>query len=318
MPIRAVANETDYIAPLMSDAEWATMRRDVTAERLKLTMPCCGATAIPCTPRHSIRHFRHHRGAVACDWKPETVQHIAIKSEIAIVCREIGRAVKPEFSGDGWRADVLTGRAGDATQPPIAFEIQWTRQSLEVTDQRQAKYLSADVKCFWLFRTMPKPFDHDEPAWRHRYCGRDPDPLRDFRRFDCSHLVKEQRPVFQITQQGKNTFSVALGPCLRTLPLREFVRHLLEGRIVFRPFVRVLRDDGDPILDDEVEFYHARCGAAACPGDESRPWGHWCFAKDKNFCPTESTNVERADESETWRDEFRLRPDYPKDWWDED
>ncbi|PSF31748.1 hypothetical protein C7H19_22245 [Aphanothece hegewaldii CCALA 016] len=55
------------------------------------------------------------------------------------------------MSGQGWRADVLAIK-GDLK---IAFEIQWSRQSIEETQLRQERYRQSGVECVWLFRTTP-------------------------------------------------------------------------------------------------------------------------------------------------------------------
>jgi hypothetical protein len=317
MPIRATANGTDFIAPLMSDAEWAEMRREVKAKRLRLTMPCCDARGFPRDPKSGTRHF-FHRDKETCQWKPETPNHIAIKSEIALACREIGRPVKPEARGEGWRADVLSGSQDDpAQQPLIAFEIQWTRQNLEITEQRQAKYLAAGVQCIWLFRTMPKPFDRGWPDWRERYVGRGRNPLSDFRTPDCNQLMDEQIPLFHLTHEAERGYFVSLGYGLRKLPLHDFVSQLLQRRIAFRPYVRILREEGDAVLDEDFEFYHSRCGSKVCRNETVVRWNHWCFAEGQDFCPLQYTHKESRNLNDNWREGFRSPSGRSEAWWDE-
>ena len=318
MPIRATANGTDFIAPLMADSQWVEMRQAVKAKRLSLTMPCCGATGFPRELRNGTRLFYHH-DKQSCDWKPETSDHIAIKSEIAIACQTIGRPATPEYRGEGWRADVLTRCQDEAAQlPPIAFEIQWSRQNLEITEQRQAKYMAAGVQCYWLFRTLPKPFDRGRPDWCDRFVGRGRNPLPDFHTSDSNYLVNEKVPVFHISKEPERGYYVQLGYGLRKLPLRDFVCHLLQGRIEFRPFVRIMREERDAILDEDFEFYHSQCGSKRCRAETVARWSHWCFADDQNFCPLQHTYKKPPDQNDSWREEFRYPSERSERWWDEE
>jgi hypothetical protein len=282
MPIRAIADGSSYIAPLMTDIEWSRMRQEVNAKRLRLSMPCCGAVGFPRESHNGLRHF-YHRGTISCDWKPETPHHITIKGEIALACQLINYSATPEFRGPDWRADILI-TPKDSAEPKLAFEIQWSPQTLETTRERQGRYIAAGVKCFWLFRKMPKPLDRGAPPWQDRYVGPGRNPLPESWTSDSNYLKEERLPIFLLVEEGGDYF-VKMGVGLRRLPLRDFVHHVVHGRIAFRPLLRILQEDSDLITDEDFEFYDSRCGTPQTHGESITRWNHWCFAENGNFCP---------------------------------
>jgi len=71
--------------------------------------------------------------------------------DIAATARERGWTVGVEHSEADWRADmhVENGRTR------LAFEVQWSRQSLEDMEARQHRYTGACVARCWLIRHVP-------------------------------------------------------------------------------------------------------------------------------------------------------------------
>ncbi len=151
MPLRAVVDGNDVIAPFLSLEEWERLRASVKSREKELRLPCCQNTGHLRTSKLGTNHFVHNRRA-GCDWISETVAHLKAKSEIALVCKEFKYDVTTEASGSGWRADVLATKGSTK----IAFEVQWSRQSLEETARRQAQYRRDGIRGCWLFRLPPQ------------------------------------------------------------------------------------------------------------------------------------------------------------------
>lgn len=151
MPLRAIADTEELIAPLLDDNEWERVKTGYRAKKIKLSLPCCGSDAVMRVSKLGTKHFAHKRKIPDCDWKPETWQHLKAKTEIALACRDAGWEVKTEAAGDGWRADVLAVKG----KAKVAFEFQWSRQSLAVTEERQERYKRDGIDCYWFFKALP-------------------------------------------------------------------------------------------------------------------------------------------------------------------
>lgn len=202
MPLRAQIDGHPINAALLSNAEWQALKGSRS-----LQMPCCGAPAYRRTSRLGTRHFSHSPGQ-HCGTDGESAEHLAAKAEIVRACDELGWEADSEVVGDGWRADVLACRE----RHRLAFEIQWSRQTLELTRQRQATY-GHDVKCCWLFRALP-------PAKRIAK-GRQPDQ---------GAIAEQSLAMFRLSRRDEE-FLVTVDAKL--VPLREFVRARLQRRIRF-------------------------------------------------------------------------------------
>ncbi|MEX2213481.1 MAG: competence protein CoiA family protein [Phycisphaeraceae bacterium] len=151
MPLKAIENNEVLIAPLLSQERWERLRTDVRAKRVTLRMACCDTEALVRESKLGTRHFYHKPGA-ECGAKGETLEHLLIKEQVALGACDAGCEVDTEVQGRGWRADVLATR--DTTR--VAFEVQWSAQTLEETSFRQDRYAEDYVQCAWLFRRMPK------------------------------------------------------------------------------------------------------------------------------------------------------------------
>ena len=137
MPLRAQLGERSINAVLLSETEWLALKGSQF-----LRMPCCGAPAYRRTSRLGTRHFahspKHHCGA-----EGECVEHLAAKAEIVRVCHELGWTADSEVAEGQWRADVLATR----DRHRLAFEVQWSSQTLDVTRERQAAYTACGIRC---------------------------------------------------------------------------------------------------------------------------------------------------------------------------
>lgn len=98
------------------------------------------------------RFFAHSRRR-ECTSTTETHEHLPAKSLIARVAQDAGWAVTTELrgvtpTGEAWVADVHA-HVGIAL---VAFEVQWSAQTLEETVARQARYAASGVRALWLLR----------------------------------------------------------------------------------------------------------------------------------------------------------------------
>jgi hypothetical protein len=103
MPIRVLLNGQNIIAPLDQE-EWEDLHQRVRAKVVELHLPCCQGLAYPRVSPRGAQHFVHFANSGCA---PESEVHLLAKLEIIKACRELGYDAIPEFSGNGWRADVL-------------------------------------------------------------------------------------------------------------------------------------------------------------------------------------------------------------------
>ena len=125
------------------------------------------------------------------------MQHLWTKAEVLKACADAGWTAAPEVAGDDWRADVLAER-GSAR---VAVEVQWSRQAEDMSRFRQDRYARDGARACWLLR------------------GEQPRP------------ASRELPVFEL--RPGTTDPVSVWHAGREIPVREFVRLLLEGNVRF-------------------------------------------------------------------------------------
>src|SRR5690606_37344110 len=128
------------------------LKRQLRTNRSVSRLPCCSAQAVAKTSKLGTQFFAHYVKN-ACDTGGETEAHLLAKRALYEGCRDAGwEALTEAASPDGaWRADVLASRDG----VHVAFEIQWSRQTVGRTMERQQGFSQRNVRCVWLFRRLP-------------------------------------------------------------------------------------------------------------------------------------------------------------------
>jgi hypothetical protein len=245
MPLKALLDGRELIAPFLDEAEWAAVAAAVR-EGAPLTLPCCGAAGGIRRSRLGRRFFYHRttRQVPRCAWAGETAAHLVAKATIALACRRAGYTVTTEARGPGgrWIADVLATPPGGGR--PLAFEVQWSEQGLDATLARQAAYVADGVRGCWFFRRPPAQESPDRAL-----------PL-----FGLA-LDAEERPL--VSSPHVLTPWCGDGPA-PTWPLDDFVAALLARRIRFRPQVTAQARPAGRIV-----FFPRMCSAC---GSEALLW----------------------------------------------
>lgn len=217
MPLRAIRYGADVIAPHLSDEAWAALRKD----RAGIALPCCGSGIVPKVSSRGLRFFAHRARKTEdrhCDWKPESEVHLGAKLAILAGCEDAGWTARPEMGAeDGtWRADVLATQVTAGGEQRVAFEVQWSRQSLEETRSRQERYASAGIRGCWFLRPS----------------GRGESAIMDRHFMTCDKTL----PVFALQAETPDAPIVLQSDgwrLSRPLPLRDFIQRLLTRRVRF-------------------------------------------------------------------------------------
>lgn len=196
MPLRALVNEEEVVAPLISESDWGALKQRVRGSSDAVRLPCCDAPGFLRTSKLGTRHFVHKR-AGGCHGSGETMQHLWAKAEVLKACADAGWQARPEVVGDGWRADVLAERG----KARVAVEVQWSRQDQDVSRFRQDRYAASGVRACWLLR------------------GEQPE------------TASKELPVFEMRAGTDDPVSVWHHG--QEFTVREFVRMLLEGQVRF-------------------------------------------------------------------------------------
>ena len=283
MPLRAIIDGQEVIAPLLDDAAWDALRRRVADENLRVALPCCDVEGYLRQNQHGTKHFAHKQNADCRLNKGETVEHLRAKAEIVVACHASGYDASTEVAGADWRADVLATR-GSAR---IAFEVQWSFLRLRDVLYRQRRYANDGVRGCWFFRRPPTPLQRLEAD-----LGPDLDARREL-------------PLFHLFAAVDGSYAIALHRRLHRLP--DFVGALLGGRVRFCERARV--DGVQRLRAVFFELDCARCGqrshlyvvdttqTAAC-GVRFRPESDW-YSDEFAFHPALLAALERYRRTET-------------------
>lgn len=212
MPLRAIVDGETITAPFLSDEDWQSLRNRVRQEKLDVILPCCNQLGYLRTSSRGLAHFVHRTKSDDCTSQPETWQHLKAKTEIAHACHEAGWEAITEASGDGWRADILATR----DNAKVAFEVQWSSQTLEETELRQKRYAEAGVRCCWLFKSPPNGIQ-----------SRGDLPL-----FKVEITDEVNNVIFNPHEYDRRGYS---DDDNQTFELRVFIQLLLKGNFKFSP-----------------------------------------------------------------------------------
>lgn len=209
MPIVARQRDKSIIGPDLSSEDWVQLKASSRNGATPLTMPCCGARAIPKTSSTGFQFFAHyHEGQRCSTGGGESLEHLQAKHSVYQAAASAGWQVTIEAhgttsAGQAWIADVLCMK--DDTLK--AFEIQLTPQDPLVLADRQALYKASGVRAAWLYGSK---------AWK---------------RLQHAYKPSQDTPVVILSDDG----TVAL-PKARSwpgetpiIPLEQFVKGSLNG-----------------------------------------------------------------------------------------
>lgn len=166
MPLRCVDSQDNSVqSHLLDVAQWAELKR-IHGMQKHLRMPCCQQRVVLKTSKLGTNFFAHQRRG-ECTTKPESAEHLMLKSLVATTIEQCGWSVETEVRGqtdqsEDWIADVFATRG----RAQIAVEIQWSRQMDADTYARQARYQRSGVRGLWLFKQADFPVDAAVPAMR--------------------------------------------------------------------------------------------------------------------------------------------------------
>jgi hypothetical protein len=124
-------------------------------------------------------------------------------------------------SGKDWIADVLC--RDPQAQNTIAFEVQLSPQNFEVTEARQAIYNESGIRGIWLMRQPLIPISQQTPAFHLR--------MRDTPESPLVSLPSAHYPEARINRHTAADARI----WSQSIPLAEFVRGALMGRLKFAP-----------------------------------------------------------------------------------
>lgn len=201
MPLRALLEGRELLAPLMSEEEWAELKKTLSHEKLNITLPCCNKPGFMRVSKLGTRHFVHSvkPDSAECNWKPETAEHLLAKTEIVRACKKAGYDVSTEVTGPDWRADVLATKKNIK----VAFEVQLSAQSFEETKERTERYKRDGIRACWLMGK--KVIIPDEP--------------------------QKDIPFFILDISDDKVFSIRV--CDNNHTIRDFIEALLLKRVRF-------------------------------------------------------------------------------------
>jgi len=224
MPLRCQSSQGTLFAFLHDADAWKALGED-NRKAWHLAMPCCQSQVILKKSSLGTQFFAHKRVG-SCNIQPESREHLFAKDTIARAAMSAGWDVDTERRADdltpAWIADVLCTLSDRSAK--IAFEVQWTRQTVEETQRRQSVYRAYGIRALWLMRQQYLPISKDTPAFRL--------------------VLRQDLKEFDVWLPGQ-AYSITSAVRMRRtdrdwgqrVALDDFVRGALGGALKFDPLV---------------------------------------------------------------------------------
>jgi hypothetical protein len=245
MPLKCLSpNGQEYAFRYTGDS-WAELKA-ANAAKKHLRMSCCSAQVVLKRSNRGTQFFAHARRG-PCTTAPESAEHLLGKDIIARAAEASGWIATTEESGTSpsgknWIADVLCKTP--RLKSSIAFEVQWSSQNVEETEARQAIYKESGVRGLWLMRQPVIPITRSTPAFQLQLKSDEGSPLVRLPSADYTEFL-----INRNTQADPRYWS-------QCIPLDEFVRGTLTGRLRFAPTLNA----NVPIRVNAAEGTCWKCG----------------------------------------------------------
>ena len=152
MPLRCIGSKGYSIeAGKLDEGKWQGLRGKRWGGK-DLTLPCCGAVAIPRESRTGKRYFAHGPGK-ACGWKHDTEMDRYLKELCLKQARRKGWSARTEVvgadpQGKEWYADVLAVK-GNRT---VAIAVEARRIREREIRERTETHQRAGMDTLWIVR----------------------------------------------------------------------------------------------------------------------------------------------------------------------
>lgn len=239
MPLSCMSPDGREYAFCHDAASWESLAARNRKES-HLSAECCGHRVVLKRSPLGTQFFAHRRRG-ACNFQPESREHLLAKDTIARAALSIGWNAETEARSlervPEWIADVLCSRSDRSSR--VAFEVQWTRQTLQESERRQVAYKASGVRAMWLMRQADVPVSRDVPAFRLVF-------VPEASQFQV-WLPSGHHPSVYEWRSKDNDRDWA-----QKVELATFVRGALNGALKFAPMV-------DQVVPVSVELVGATC-----------------------------------------------------------
>jgi hypothetical protein len=257
MPLRALIDGTEYLAPQLSSKSWNYLKQKVRSHEFALVLPCCRSRGFLRTSSRGLFHFVHASRST-CLHSHESPQTLGISTQILRAAAELKYPATADVEVAGVQLPVLITIPGKSSK--LAFLGYERKYSLKKIPALHAKLLENKVRPCWLL------FDRI---------------LTDIDRPGKNGPLLGEIPCFLI----KNSGSRVSIPGRSDQPLDTFLSGLLHGDIQFRVNYRVSSPEKVtgllyimpcPSCGREVYFYYLSgshnsvCGVPLYPVDQDR------------------------------------------------
>ncbi len=155
MPVSALVNGEERIAPLLSDTEWQVVREFFAAGSLKIATTCCHAPCEPISVKGGYRYFK----AQGCSHFTDTTDTLAIETAILKGVVQSGWTSRCNVVGGGtqaWTANVVA-TAPDSSKR-VAFIIVPNEPNVSSLGEyvvRSSRMAEGGIAAIFLFPSIP-------------------------------------------------------------------------------------------------------------------------------------------------------------------
>lgn len=147
MPLRALINGTEYLAPGISAKQWEFLRARVRSREYSLVLPCCRSRGFLRTSSCGLFHFVHAPRS-ACSHRHESPLTLQISTDILRAAAELKYSATADVEVARMHLPVLiTIPDKEAKLAFLGYERKYSLQSIP---SLHARLLSEKVRSCWL------------------------------------------------------------------------------------------------------------------------------------------------------------------------
>lgn len=227
MPLRCINTQGEDVFSFQFDENGWNALKVANKSLHHLRMQCCPTNVVLKTSKLGTRFFAHSKLG-ECTSAPESAEHLLAKLHIIEAVEGTDWIATPEQRGkspdeEEWIADVLV----EKDNKKIAFEVQWSPQTLDETIRRQKKYKESNVKGLWLLKQIQLPISKSVPAFRLRLNkeANNFEVLVPSPQYNSEYIRQKEKDSSYYWQQ--------------IVPLKKFISGAISGKLRFAPTIGI-------------------------------------------------------------------------------